>query len=243
MTDRGGVLRLCHFFFHRPAEEPRQDRLGWFVVLRHIGQIPRPGLVDNARHLAALLPILPQIPIELVGVAGRSQHRHQMPAGRHADGADASGIEVVFFGMRPQPADRSLAIVNLGWPDRFISKPVADRGNGILARLNKRQHHLSMLFVPSPPAAAMHEEDHRQRPPFPGRLWQIEIEPLPRVVGVGVGNVEFSAHRERRRFVCNRQRDEPRDRHAAYNQENVPHDALPELRPTLHKAFRSSVIA
>ncbi len=43
-----------------------------------------------------------------------------MPASRRADDADAFGVVAVLLGIGSQPADRSLAVVNLSGTDGFL---------------------------------------------------------------------------------------------------------------------------
>ncbi len=64
--------------------------------------------------------------VEVVHVARRAEQGDQVPARRGTPDADAIGIDAVLIRVRPQPADRRLAVLDLGGEDRVLAEPIVD---------------------------------------------------------------------------------------------------------------------
>ena len=115
------------------------DQLGLGIVGRHAvaaverQEIGRPELVDDAADLAADIGVGADRPFQLRNVAAGAEHRDQVAAGRSADHADPVGIDVVLLRVRPKPANRGLAVMDLRRPDNLAAQAIADRRAGILA--------------------------------------------------------------------------------------------------------------
>ena len=92
------------------------------------------------------------------------EQRHQLAAGRVAEAADAVGIDFVLRGVRAQPADRGLAIVDLRGERMLRREAVADR-DGRVAMFGETLGHAGQLRPRAHrPGAAVDDEHRRERP-------------------------------------------------------------------------------
>ena len=60
-----------------------------------------------------------------------AEQGHEMAAGGTAPGGKAIGIQAVFYGVSPQPAHGSFAILDLGRENCVLAEAVIDAGNRV----------------------------------------------------------------------------------------------------------------
>src|SRR5262249_18006438 len=85
----------------------------------------------NGLHAAGLVAVFTFLAFELLYAATRTEQSGQRPAGRGAPDTDPIRIQTVFFGVRSQPANGGLAIVNLGGEGGVLRQAMVDAGDGI----------------------------------------------------------------------------------------------------------------
>ena len=104
--------------------------------------------------------------------------------------ADPVGVEVIFGGVAPDPADRGLAVENLRGPGGLAAEPIIDRHPGVVAAGDER-HDLPdplrlVAAIQAPPWISTTTGSGLS--PF-GVFGQEQVERLPGVLGPGVGDV------------------------------------------------------
>lgn len=197
MRHRRSLTRRRLAFRHRPAQQQRLrvippltavDRAG---LARQGQEILRTEVVHHAGDPAVLIRMGAEAALQLRHIRAGAEQGHQMPARRTAPDADPRWIEPPFGRMRLEPADRRLAVVNLRRPDGLIGEPVAHGDAGVVAGGDPiGDVREPARLVTGAPAAAMHEDDHRQRLARGALSGQVEVELLPRVVRAGVGQIK-----------------------------------------------------
>ena len=71
------------------------------------------------------------------------------------------GIEVVFSCVAANPADRGLAVVNLGRPNRLTAETVANRNTGVMTSINERgDGSRAGVLAAVRPASAMYKNNN-----------------------------------------------------------------------------------
>jgi hypothetical protein len=96
-----------------------------------------------------------------------------MPPGRVPPGDHPIPINMVLFGMRPQPAYRRLAVLNLGGELGILAQAVIDAGHDV-SLLRPRQGNAGVLAALFPPAA-VDPHDQRERPAAFGRKVNVKF--------------------------------------------------------------------
>ena len=154
------------------------------------------------------------------------EHAREVAAGTDPDGADAVGIDLIRFGIRPDPADRTLDVIDLRGMEMLGPKPVVAREGHESPRHEQAAEHgdavRSLSLVALGKAAAVNPEDGWALRGAGRLLWEVDIEALHLIAAVR--NVE-----DRFRHVggASRRAKEP-DEHAQCNDTHQPH--LPYVR-------------
>src|SRR5271157_4461511 len=172
------------------AYKLRLGGLGRVMRTTHRQQVAGAELVHNALHLAAGPLVRPDIPFQRLDAAAGAEQGNEVSASRPADDPDVLQVEIVLLGVGPDPADRGLAIVDLGRPDRLPAEPVVDRDRGIVPAGDTRGDLAHAHFlVAHPEGSAVNVHDHRQRLVALRCLRQVHVQSLARIFRGGIGNV------------------------------------------------------
>ena len=137
-------------------------------------QIDGAAVAHDRLHTARELPVLSVVIRDCRSVRHPQQQR-QMSARRVPPGSDRIGVDLVFLRMRPQPPDRTSAILQRSWKPSLTREPVVDRDRhepelreveDIPRRTIPRRREARL--VPLQPPTAMNH--HNRRPQLPRRV-------------------------------------------------------------------------
>ena len=130
-----------------------------------------------------------------------------MPAGRITDGADAVGIDVIFFGIEPHPADGGFGIVNGGWELEFGREAIGNRHRDIATARQFFAERIPAGAIAGAKTSAMNADNRgewsRILGDFPGP-GEVELKML--IIRVGVFDVGFEQN-----LATKRRRSEQQD--------------------------------
>ena len=153
----GEGVALCE----RATEEPLHHRVGCAGDDGGVGQRLRiPGEQIRGRILrAAGRDGGGEMAVGIVGGSGEFIRRSceqgdEVAAGGGTPRPDARRIEAVVAGMRAEPADGALTILDLGGENRVLAQPVVYRGDGVAA-VDVGARQTAVAFVAEIPAAGM----------------------------------------------------------------------------------------
>ena len=103
-----------------------------------------------------------------------------MAAGTDPDGADAVGIDLILLGIRPDPADRTLDVIDLRGMKMFGPQSVVAREGHESPRHQQAAQHgdavRPLSLVAFGPAAAVNPEDGRALRGARRRLREVDIQ-------------------------------------------------------------------
>ena len=144
-------------------------------------------------HAAGLVEV-PAFALQLLHVAAGAQQGDEVAAGRGSPDADVVRVEVVLLRLGPQPADRRLAVLDLGGEHRMLAQPVVDAGHRVA--LADERHGGAAILAAGLPGPAMNPDDQGQL--ALGLLRQVKVEPMPLVTVLDVREIpqDLDAFRE-----------------------------------------------
>ena len=122
-----------------------------------------------------------------------------MPARRAADHGDLRGVDVVFFGVGPEPADGALAVLHRRRERRLADQPVTGRGHHVPLFGVRRRVEMVVLPLAALPRAAVDEEQRRHRLGDFRRPVQVELQRV--AAGVSVLDVLLQHDAIRQRHI------------------------------------------
>ena len=96
------------------------------------GQVGRTEVIDDGLD-PAVGSTGGDVAFQAVARAGEPEHKGQMAARRKADRADPIGVDLVFLGVRLEPAHRGLHVVNLRGKRVLGTKPILGRDRDVTA--------------------------------------------------------------------------------------------------------------
>src|SRR5580704_1733228 len=145
-------------------------KVGWAKIIHH-------GL-----HLAGNSGVA-SVSFELALATSDPGQKAEMPARRAAGGPDAVGVDVVFLGVGPQPADRAFDVFDLrgkriaGFPGIIgIGEAIGDRDGHIAVPGGVLDFSVIHAAVAAAPSAAMNENEAWQKAVGLFRTGEIEFE-------------------------------------------------------------------
>ena len=83
-------------------------------------------IIHHTCDAGFFIKVLTQFSSQLRNITRDSKHGYQVTSCTRSPDRNSLRIIPILPGMSFQPPDRRLAIVDLGWPARFISQPVID---------------------------------------------------------------------------------------------------------------------
>ena len=143
---------------------------------------------DDGLHVRRLLCIAQRQVVELRDPGRGAQHQGQVASGRASPSSDPSAVQLVFGGMRSDPADGGFDILHQRRKDRLAAATVVPPHHRI-APLQSLEHwqDLQVGLVAPHECPAVQRDDHWER--AVAFVREIDIELLGRR-SVGVGDVQ-----------------------------------------------------
>ena len=152
--------------------------------------------VYDGLHTTGLLEVIDGT-FQFGSATGDAEQGDEMAAGGCAPGDEFVRVEVVFFGIRAEPADGSFAVVDLGGEFGFLTQAVSDLGDCVTV-FQKAQSRARIVFAALHPCAAMNPDDEWEG--FFGFFGKVQIKVHSPTAGVAIFQVleHFCSGWERR---------------------------------------------
>ncbi len=166
---------LAPLLFKITTKEKRQN-LGCIHTLRiGLRKITRPVIVHDTLHRTRLIEVA--FAFEFLHSGGHSKKLRKMPARRTPSHTNPTRIHVVLRGMRSQPSNCGLTILNSRWKGKCRRKSVGNRERHISPLRERQTKRVVRLAFAGTKPTTMNTHDRRKWP-LSRRLRHIQLQVL-----------------------------------------------------------------